>query len=88
MALGVPLMSTERVHRELGWAPRHSATDAIAELVAGMRDGAMTTLARTTSGPARVCELITGVGKRQWGAATSRGREPPGKRPCRSDPEG
>jgi UDP-glucose 4-epimerase len=68
MALGVPLMSTERVHRELGWAPRHSATDAITELVAGMRDGAddqTAPLARATSGPARVRELITGLGKRQ-----------------------
>ena len=68
MALGVPLMSTERAHRELGWTPRHSATTAIAELVAGMRDGAYdqtAPLARATSGPARVRELITGLGKRQ-----------------------
>lgn len=67
MALGVPLMSTERAHRELGWAPRHSATTAITELVAGMRAGAddqTAPLARATSGPARVRELITGLGKR------------------------
>jgi UDP-glucose 4-epimerase len=68
MALGVPLMSTERAHRELRWAPRHSGTDAIAELAAGMREGAddqTAPLARVTSGPARVRELITGLGKRQ-----------------------
>jgi UDP-glucose 4-epimerase len=68
MALGVPLMSTERARSELGWSARRSATDAIAELVAGMRegaDGATPPLASSTSGPARVRELLTGVGKRQ-----------------------
>jgi UDP-glucose 4-epimerase len=29
MALGVPLMSTERARLELGWSPRRSATEAI-----------------------------------------------------------
>ena len=67
MALGVPLMSTERARAELGWSESRSATDAIAELVKGMRDGAedrTPPLARSTSGPARVRELLTGVGKR------------------------
>jgi UDP-glucose 4-epimerase len=68
MALGVPLMSTERARSELGWSPRRSATAAIAELVAGIRDGAddvTPPLASSTSGPARVRELLTGLGKRQ-----------------------
>ena len=68
MALGVPLMSTERARTQLGWTPRRGAVDAIAELVAGMRDGAddaTPPLARSTSGPARVRELVTGLGKRQ-----------------------
>jgi UDP-glucose 4-epimerase len=68
MALGVPLMSTERARSELGWWARHSATDAIAELVIGIRDGAddvTPPLAASTSGPARVRELLTGLGKRQ-----------------------
>jgi UDP-glucose 4-epimerase len=68
MAFGVPLMSTERAHRELDWTPRHSAIDAIGELVAGMRDGAddqTPPLARATSGPLRMREFLTGVGKRQ-----------------------
>jgi nucleoside-diphosphate-sugar epimerase len=68
MALGVPLMSVARAHAELGWTPRHSSTEAIGELVAGLRDGAedqTAPLARATSGPARVRELLTGVGKRQ-----------------------
>ncbi|MFZ0088523.1 MAG: NAD-dependent epimerase/dehydratase family protein [Solirubrobacteraceae bacterium] len=67
MALGVPLMSSERARRELGWAPRHSATEALLELVAGMRDGAdddTPPLARSTSGPLRVREFLTGLGGR------------------------
>lgn len=68
MALGVPLMSTERARRELGWTPYHSSIDAIGELVAGMRNGAddqTAPLARATSGPARVREFFSGLGKRQ-----------------------
>jgi UDP-glucose 4-epimerase len=67
MALGVPLMSTDRARAELGWSESCSATDAIAELVTGIRDGAddgTPPLASSTSGPARVRELLTGVGKR------------------------
>ena len=68
MALNVPLMSTERARRELGWSPKHAATDALAELVAGMREGAddqTAPLARATGGPARVREFLTGLGQRQ-----------------------
>jgi UDP-glucose 4-epimerase len=67
MALGVPLMSTERARRELGWTPTRTALQAIHELVAGMRDGAdaeTPPLAAQTSGPARIHELLTGIGKR------------------------
>ncbi len=67
MALGVPLMSVERARAELGWSARHSSLSAIDELVAGLRDAAQdqtAPLARATSGPARVRELLTGVGKR------------------------
>ena len=69
MALGVPLMSTERARTELGWSPqRLVAARRSSELVAGLRDGAQdqtAPLARATSGPARVRELLTGLGKRQ-----------------------
>lgn len=68
MGLGVPLMSTERARSELGWSPQRSAIDAIGELAAGMRDGAddrTAPLARSTSGPARVREFVTGLGARQ-----------------------
>jgi UDP-glucose 4-epimerase len=68
MGLGVPLMSTDRARTELGWSPRHTSVEAIAELVAGLRDGAddrTAPLARSTSGPARIREILTGVGARQ-----------------------
>jgi nucleoside-diphosphate-sugar epimerase len=68
MGLGVPLMDTSRARRELGWMPTRSATDALAELLAGMRAGTdldTPPLARGTSGPARLRELLTGLGARQ-----------------------
>ena len=36
IALAVPLMSTERARRELGWNPEVSATDALAEVADAM----------------------------------------------------
>lgn len=68
MGLNVPLMSTERARRELGWSPVMTATQALTELVDGLRDGAdddTPPLARATSGPLRLRELITGLGRRQ-----------------------
>jgi UDP-glucose 4-epimerase len=41
LALQTPLMATDRL-RSLGWAPRHSASDALRELLAGIREGAGT----------------------------------------------
>ncbi len=67
MALAVPLMDSGRARAELDWAPRHSATEALRELLGGLRQGAdMDTppLSRQSSGPARVRELLTGVGGR------------------------
>jgi UDP-glucose 4-epimerase len=68
LALNVPLMDTARARSQLGWTPARSATDALAELVEGMREGAddhTPPLARQTGGPARVREFLTGVGARQ-----------------------
>ncbi|MFL5859895.1 MAG: NAD-dependent epimerase/dehydratase family protein [Solirubrobacteraceae bacterium] len=68
MGLNVPLMSIERARRELGWQPRHSAAEALSELLEGMRDGAddeTAPLAASTTGPARVREFLTGLGQRQ-----------------------
>jgi UDP-glucose 4-epimerase len=67
MGLGVPLMDSGRARRELGWAPTRSGTEALGELLAGLRAGAdldTPPLARATTGPARLKELLTGVGAR------------------------
>ncbi len=68
MALSVPLMSSVRARQVLGWEPRRTATEAIREVMIGMREGAddqTPPLARGTSGPARLRELVTGLGGRQ-----------------------
>jgi UDP-glucose 4-epimerase len=44
LALQTPLMATDRI-RALGWSPRHSATDALRELLAGIREHAGTATA-------------------------------------------
>lgn len=65
VALGVPLMDVGRARRELGWTPRVAATDALLELVDGLRaraDHPTPPLARATSGPFRAREVRTGVG--------------------------
>jgi nucleoside-diphosphate-sugar epimerase len=67
MGLAVPLIDSSRARRELGWSPRRSSTETLAELLRGMRegaDGATPPLARSTSGPLRIRELLTGVGRR------------------------
>jgi UDP-glucose 4-epimerase len=67
MGLAVPLMDTTRARTELGWEPRRGADEALRELLAGMRERAgldTPPLARGTSGPLRVRELLTGVGRR------------------------
>jgi UDP-glucose 4-epimerase len=68
MGLGVPVMDTGRARSELGWVPRHTGTEALRELVDGMRaatDRDTPPLAARTGGPARIRELLTGIGKRQ-----------------------
>jgi UDP-glucose 4-epimerase len=66
MGLGVPLMDTSRARRELGWDPKHTAVQAFEELFDGMRAGTgleTPPLAPETSGPLRVRELLTGIGR-------------------------
>jgi UDP-glucose 4-epimerase len=67
MALGVPIMSTERARAELGWAPRHSSRDALLELLSGIRDdaGADTPRLRRGGRFRRTGELRSGVGARE-----------------------
>jgi nucleoside-diphosphate-sugar epimerase len=67
MALAVPLLDTTRAREELGWQPKRTAGEALLDLIEGMREGAGTPtppLDPGTSGPARVRELLTGVGGR------------------------
>jgi UDP-glucose 4-epimerase len=68
MALGVPLMDTERARRELGWQPRIGSLDALADLLHGLRHGEGSPtppLDPRAGGPARLGELRSGVGARQ-----------------------
>jgi UDP-glucose 4-epimerase len=67
MGLSVPLLDTTRAREELGWAPQHTAGETITELLEGLRHGsgeATPPLSPSTSGPARLRELATGVGRR------------------------
>jgi nucleoside-diphosphate-sugar epimerase len=66
MGLGVPVMHTTRARTELGWAPRYTASDALRELIDGIREGAgedTPPLSPGTTAPARIRELVTGVGR-------------------------
>jgi UDP-glucose 4-epimerase len=67
MGLAVPLLDSSRAREELAWQPERSAVDAIADLLAGMREAAgldTPPLSPRTSGTARIRELTTGLGKR------------------------
>jgi UDP-glucose 4-epimerase len=68
LSRNVPIMDTGRARRELGWSPRYSADEALLELLEGLRTGAdldTPPLAKKTSGPFRVREILTGVGGRE-----------------------
>ena len=63
-----PLMDTSRAASQLGFRPTRDALETLLELVAGLRrgEGAPTPpLAPGTTGPARLRELLTGVGARE-----------------------
>jgi UDP-glucose 4-epimerase len=63
MGLAVPLMDTTRAREELGWAPRHSASDALLELLDGLRRSAgfdTPPLAKRAGGRLRLRELPPG----------------------------
>jgi nucleoside-diphosphate-sugar epimerase len=67
LVLSLPVMDTTRARTELGWTPRHTATEAVAEFLAGLRTGAgMPTppLDPATGGRLRGHEFATGVGER------------------------
>jgi len=68
MAQNVPLMSSDRARAELGWEPRHSGVEALEELLEGLRrgHGDKTPPLEADSAGARLEDLKTGVGARQW----------------------
>ena len=68
MALGVPIMSSDRARDELGWTPRYSSRDALLELLAGMRDDAGADTPRLeprAGGRFRAREVRSGIGARE-----------------------
>jgi UDP-glucose 4-epimerase len=68
MGLSVPVMDTRRAREALGWTPVHTADEALNELLDGMRESAelpTPALSRSAGGPARMRELLTGVGRRR-----------------------
>jgi UDP-glucose 4-epimerase len=67
MGLAVPTMDVTRARETLGWRPRHTAADALLELLDGLRHptGAPTPpLDPQAGGPGRIDEIRTGVGAR------------------------
>ena len=66
MALGVPIMDTSRI-RALGWTPQWTSLGALRDLLEGLsHDQGIDTpvLHPSTGGPARVREILTGIGGR------------------------
>jgi nucleoside-diphosphate-sugar epimerase len=65
LALQSPLLDAGRARAELGWSPRHSATETVEELLAGFREAAgadTPPLDPDAGGPLRLGEFRTGVG--------------------------
>jgi UDP-glucose 4-epimerase len=67
MGLAVPVMDTRRARQELGWSAARSSTDALLELLEGMRAPAgldTPPLEPRAGGRLRIREFVTGVGRR------------------------
>jgi UDP-glucose 4-epimerase len=67
MGLGVPLMEISRAREELGWSPQRSASEALLDLLEGIREGAgleTPPLEPGGAGPLRAREFASGVGAR------------------------
>jgi nucleoside-diphosphate-sugar epimerase len=67
MAFAVPVMDTTRARSELGWTPKRTSSEALLDLLEGMREGAgidTPPLEPGGKGPLRVREIATGVGGR------------------------
>jgi nucleoside-diphosphate-sugar epimerase len=66
LMLSLPIMDTSRIRSELGWTPSYKATDAIVEMMEGLREGAggpTPPLAGQAGGHMRGKELATAVGQ-------------------------
>lgn len=67
LGLGVPVMDSSRARADLGWTATRSSTDALLELLDGLRESAglaTPPLAPAAGGPLGIRELLTGVGRR------------------------
>jgi UDP-glucose 4-epimerase len=67
MGLAVPVMDTTRARTELGWNPEWSASDALLDLLDGLRHGSgldTPPLEAGGAGPLRAREFASGVGAR------------------------
>jgi UDP-glucose 4-epimerase len=67
MGLGAPMMDVSRARSELGWSPERSASDALLDLLDGIREGAgleTPPLEPGGAGPLRAREFASGVGAR------------------------
>ena len=67
LALSMPLLDATRARDELGWSPRYSSLDAIADFLEGLQEGAgMDTppLQPWAGGSLRRKEIATGVGSK------------------------
>jgi nucleoside-diphosphate-sugar epimerase len=62
LALAVPILDTTRARDELGWLPRFSSSEALTDLLAGLREGAGLETPPLTPKKSRVEEVLTGVG--------------------------
>ena len=68
MGLAAPVMDTSRAREQLAWTPRHTATEALLELLEGMRSAAgldTPPLRPRAGGPLRIRELLTGLGRQR-----------------------
>ena len=68
LALNVPVMDFTRARQELGWTPRYDAGETLLDELRGMREGAgldTPPLSPKTSGPFRIREILSGVGRRE-----------------------
>jgi len=64
LVAGLPLLDSTRARRELGWSPRRTGPEALAELVEGLRSsGSFPTPPLAPDQPLRKDELVSGIGE-------------------------